>query len=71
MAHFTIFTDRETSNRVGYSDAFQVVSVSDVEGNELDNAIDCGQHFTSLNEVKGLLATKFNLDLNAIEIEEV
>jgi len=71
MPHYTIVTDRETPERAGYSGAFQVVSVSDDEGNELDNVIDCGQFFTSHKEVKELLAAKFNHDLNTIEIEEV
>ena len=61
------FLDRETGERAGAGDRFQVVSLIDDEGNDLTFLIDLDRYFRSMDELKRTILQQISEHLTVEE----
>lgn len=69
--YFAVQLDYETSERTGAGGMFQVISVEDEDGKDFTLLVDQGQHYRSLDELKGDLASALKVTTGQVELEEV
>jgi type I restriction enzyme, S subunit len=71
--HYSIQTDRETSERAGASGMFQVVSITDDNDNDTDvtGLVGQGRHFSTIGDVVHEIARQTREHPNSIMIDVV
>ena len=70
MATFSVFKDFEAPTRSGADGLFQIVSVKDENDNDVTNSFDQCKFYRDNAQLANDIATKFNLPLNQIDIQE-
>jgi len=71
MVYLEVQLDYETSTRAGAGGTFQVISISDSDGNDKTHLVDVGTHYGSLEELKGGLAKALGVPPTEIDLNEV
>lgn len=71
MPSFDIHLDKETSERAGAGGMFQIASLKDENGKGLENLVDQGKHYSSLEEVASDIADKLKINKDDVDLEEV
>ena len=69
--HFRAFLDRETSERAGAGDMFQVTLLEDDEGNVRTDWIDQGRHYADLETLRDEIAERLGVAPNLVSVEEI
>ncbi len=67
--YLKVYKDYETSERAGAGGMFQIISVEDLEENDLTNQVDVGIHFHDNENLKNYLADIFNVPADEIDLE--
>lgn len=68
---FQAHLDYTTSERVGASGMFQVISLEDDEGKNFTHLVDQGRHYASLDDLRIDLASALKVTASQIELEAV
>jgi len=71
MAYFEVHLDHETSARAGASGMFQVISITDENGNDRTAIVDQGIHYSDLDSLALDIANALGLGPSEIELVEV
>jgi type I restriction enzyme S subunit len=69
--YFEVQLDYETSEHVGASGMFQVISVADEEGKDFIHLVDQDQHYASLDDLKEDIARSLKVDTQQVDLEAV
>ncbi|WP_312597808.1 hypothetical protein [Brevundimonas sp.] len=67
--HIEVELDYETGDRAGAGGTFQVISLTDDDGNDVTEKVDQGRHFTSIAELEKELSQVFDTEVAVSELE--